>query len=390
MADKKISELTGVTTLPETSLLTAVDLLRAANDQNVKIPLSDFIALVASDPTLNNPVENTYLDVASMIADQANQTINFFEYVSGTDEYYEYLDLGNVNINDYRLLTSSEVLTVIGNLGYKTFRLQSIQDDTTPLTTISNGRIGFEYDTGTDAVTGVFFNSAYTNIIQRYVDTFGTILYYINIYNRNERRYDIAEVSGFATVNTDFTLASIQNTIDRNNFTVNDRLEVNFDIDVAGGGGGSGTVTSVAISGSDGIEVDSGSPVTTSGTIVLGLNQATTKTFLNYLEQEIDGTTAESVTVTGATNISLDGVVDRWIVLTGNATITFTDTPAINTGFVRSYSIKSTVAETLGIANSTDEFGTYAADGTVNEMTVKASNYATEGLIIRVFFSQPN
>ena len=35
---------------------------------------------------------------------------------------------------------------------------------------------------------------------------------------------------------------------------------------------GSGTVTSVAISGTDGIDVDSGSPITTSGTITLGLS----------------------------------------------------------------------------------------------------------------------
>ena len=39
-----------------------------------------------------------------------------------------------------------------------------------------------------------------------------------------------------------------------------------------GGGGGSGTVTSIAISGSDGIDVDSGSPITSSGTIALGLS----------------------------------------------------------------------------------------------------------------------
>jgi len=45
-------------------------------------------------------------------------------------------------------------------------------------------------------------------------------------------------------------------------------------------GGGSGTVTSVAVSGSDGIEVDSGSPVTTSGTIALGLNKTTLLSFL--------------------------------------------------------------------------------------------------------------
>jgi hypothetical protein len=41
-----------------------------------------------------------------------------------------------------------------------------------------------------------------------------------------------------------------------------------------GGGGGSGTVTSVAISGSDGLEIDSGSPITTTGTIAMGVNAA--------------------------------------------------------------------------------------------------------------------
>ena len=41
-----------------------------------------------------------------------------------------------------------------------------------------------------------------------------------------------------------------------------------------------GTVTSVAVTGSDGIEIDSGSPVTTSGTIALGINSTTLSTHL--------------------------------------------------------------------------------------------------------------
>jgi len=43
---------------------------------------------------------------------------------------------------------------------------------------------------------------------------------------------------------------------------------------------GSGTVTSVTVTGSDGIEVDSGSPITTSGTIALGINSTTLSTHL--------------------------------------------------------------------------------------------------------------
>ena len=43
MANKKISELTAVVTLPDAALITAVDLTRAAGDQNVKIAKSDLV-----------------------------------------------------------------------------------------------------------------------------------------------------------------------------------------------------------------------------------------------------------------------------------------------------------------------------------------------------------
>ena len=62
---------------------------------------------------------------------------------------------------------------------------------------------------------------------------------------------------------------------------------------------GTGTVTSVAVSGSDGIEVDSGSPVTTTGTIALGLNKASTLSFLN-VENGADITSSTNVDAAGA------------------------------------------------------------------------------------------
>jgi hypothetical protein len=50
-----------------------------------------------------------------------------------------------------------------------------------------------------------------------------------------------------------------------------------------------GSVTSVAVSGTDGLEVDSGSPITGSGTIVLGVNASALRTHLNvYTITEID------------------------------------------------------------------------------------------------------
>ncbi len=69
--------------------------------------------------------------------------------------------------------------------------------------------------------------------------------------------------------------------------------------------GGSGTVTSVAVSGSDGIDIDSGSPITTSGTIALGVNAASLKTHLSLGNVE---NTALS-TWSGTSNIDTLGAV---------------------------------------------------------------------------------
>ena len=59
----------------------------------------------------------------------------------------------------------------------------------------------------------------------------------------------------------------------------------------------SGTVTSVAISGTDGIDVDSGSPITSSGTITLGLSNVPNSSLAN-----------SSITIAGST-ISLGGSI---------------------------------------------------------------------------------
>lgn len=69
--------------------------------------------------------------------------------------------------------------------------------------------------------------------------------------------------------------------------------------DYMGTGAGAGTVTSVAVTGSDGIQVDSGSPITSSGTIALGLDKTTTLAFLN-VEDGADVTDATNVAAAGA------------------------------------------------------------------------------------------
>lgn len=79
------------------------------------------------------------------------------------------------------------------------------------------------------------------------------------------------------------------------------------DLPYDGGGGGAGTVTSVAISGTDGIQVDSGSPITGSGTIQLGVNAGAMRTHLNVQDGATDDQTAAEIltaikTVDGSTS----------------------------------------------------------------------------------------
>lgn len=85
--------------------------------------------------------------------------------------------------------------------------------------------------------------------------------------------------------------------------------------------GGSGTVTSVAVSGSDGLEVDSGSPITTSGTIALGVNASTLRTHINVengadvtdetnVTNSLDGATLTAVTVATGDKVLVQDVSD--------------------------------------------------------------------------------
>jgi len=103
----------------------------------------------------------------------------------------------------------------------------------------------------------------------------------------------------------------------------------------ANGSAGTGTVTSVGITGTDGIQVDSGSPVTTSGDIQLGVDAATMKTTLNLAgtntgDQNIFGTFAvagQSSVVADSTSDTLTLVAGSNITITTNAS---TDSITIN------------------------------------------------------------
>ena len=63
---------------------------------------------------LSYPVENSYEDSTTMFGDQVNQTLNYFQYVTDIDTYYQYLGTTTGALSDYRELTADEV-TIITN-----------------------------------------------------------------------------------------------------------------------------------------------------------------------------------------------------------------------------------------------------------------------------------
>lgn len=77
------------------------------------------VASTAVEPVeqvLLYPVENTYIDNAEMFANQGEQTLNYFQYVAGTDIYYQYLGTTNGDISDYIELTADQTTIINGKI----------------------------------------------------------------------------------------------------------------------------------------------------------------------------------------------------------------------------------------------------------------------------------
>jgi len=240
---KKVTDLIVTTTLQDADKIMVVT-DTATTPTSKGISTSDLTAAIGSSPLASNPIENEYADITALLADQASQTTAFFQYVidasddpeiSSGDAYYEKLSTSTTTLaTDYRLLSDTEETVIVtGSNSYRVFKISAVQDDTSPLSTVSGGKIGVEFNTGTGKVTGFLFNKITSTSIANIITQSASQDFYFNSYNKKNNTYEIAKITGFATVNTDFELASVENTITAADMGVNDRLEVFFDVDVS-------------------------------------------------------------------------------------------------------------------------------------------------------------
>lgn len=146
----------------------------------------------------------------------------------------------------------------------------------------------------------------------------------------------------------------------------------------AGWTSNTGTVTSVAISGTDGIQIDSGSPITTSGTITLGLNYTTLEGNLNH-DNLVGFVGNEHIDWTNATqNLDTAGNVSA-----GNITISANTISSTNTNGDINLTPNGTGQVVIGNASSTSSLTAPDNADAVIEAGAATSGFPGADLFLR-------
>jgi hypothetical protein len=247
MAGRKLSDLTTTESLSNDDLVYVVDVSAAAGSKSKGITKANLAAQMSTSVASTEPVENEYADITALLADQGNQTTSFLQYVVDASDdpnivsgeaYYEKLATSTTTLaDDYRLLSDTEVTVVKDSNSYRVFRIEAIQDEGTPLTSVSGGKVSFEYSGAN--VTAILFNKRYTDAIAEFYGKDVSIRFH----NRAANKYETEAVASTAwtTVNTDYYRAEVTGTnIQIADLSVNNRCEF-FIVEAATGGGSTAT-----------------------------------------------------------------------------------------------------------------------------------------------------
>lgn len=156
---------------------------------------------------------------------------------------------------------------------------------------------------------------------------------------------------------------------------VNDLLnnKINLTINSTASGSSGGQVDSVI--GGTGISVNNSDPINP----IVNLNAS---------EEDIKGTAVYDATLTGTENLDLSTFSSLYGILTGNTTITVSNTPSSGESFTRSLKIKSTTTETLTLPVTWKVIGNYVPDGSLYDFQIEFTNFPTVGLFVLCYINK--
>lgn len=197
-----------------------------------------------------SPVENDYADIAAMLADQANQTEDFLQFVAdATDDpnfdpvgdeiyaFYRYLGTTNSSLIDYVLLSPSEAAEVIVTPNYRQFEVKNVNDNIDDTTATGSVLVKTE----DNEIIAILFDPSFS----KYLQGFKTLLddegkeFYIKSYNKTSagKKLYVAKVSSieYADVGETCYLVEVGANLTGGILTATDIIEVFFDLDFTGG-----------------------------------------------------------------------------------------------------------------------------------------------------------
>lgn len=180
----------------------------------------------------NSAIQNSYLTITLMLADQENQTSGNIQFVADASSdstvsngyaYYEYLGGSNGLLSDYRKLSEEEVSVITSN--HRTFVIKEISSSEPNDPGI--GQIAFR--TESSKVSHIRFDVNYSQFLLRNkadLDAGRPVALYIDNITRKNRT--IYKVISFNTDESSY-IVKVEGTEASSNFNLQDKIEVLVD-----------------------------------------------------------------------------------------------------------------------------------------------------------------
>lgn len=155
--------------------------------------------------TKRDLTENIYPDIASMLADQVNQTPGRVQYVidgtgditvipTGSSVYYEKLETNDSVLEDYRKLSILEIENLALTSDFSTFKIDDMS--LTPVVSTPSGSINIQYEIIENKITAIVFDNVYSSYLSIFASTFSGLDFHLKLYDKTNKKAILTKITG--------------------------------------------------------------------------------------------------------------------------------------------------------------------------------------------------